>query len=348
MRHTTRSLASTPRSSASTRRACGISSSRLPLKVFFEGMSAERRSTPRHGGESCLVGRSRRPSHEDRATSLLAGLSGLRTLLRTRLLAAVMWLHRYVNRNAVVLGLPQVSAARKDLNRCRQLLAGISEPRTLAFLADPVVAQRTPLPMRWEGYEPALRLALSILRQEAVIVERGGRRLELPTLLVNMEDLFEQYIRVVLQRTAVREGWIERVLDAAKGPPTGARGRVFEDKGDDAVDTEPDITCVRPGAPAGQKHPVILEIKYKAMAKRPEREHLNQLLTYGLAYQTTQLVLVQPVGSLPVPSGLRRVGKVRGMTVYAYAVNLGNDLDAEETFSALPFAIFAPSLLDSM
>jgi hypothetical protein len=167
------------------------------------------------------------------------------------------------------------------------------------------------------------------LSQQAIVIDQTGRRLQLPSLLIDMDDVFENYIREVLRRAADTDSWTCAVLDGNAGPPKGAGWKVFRDPGDEQVVTSPDVVCRRRDTQQ-PRDPVVLEVKYKPTAARVDRDHLDQGLTYGLTYGAEHVVIVQPLGFKPAHTGLRRLGTVGGITCHVYSIDLSADLDLEE------------------
>lgn len=244
------------------------------------------------------------------------------------LLAAVLWLHRYARRNAAALSAAETRQVQRDLNRSQLLLRGVTHDQQHRFIKDPVVTGGQALPVLRQDYRPLLDLALTILNQKAVVIDRAGHRLQLETLLINMDDLFEDYTREVLRRTAKHENWAERVLDGNLGSPDGARSLVFTGDEDDEVITRPDVVLQRdPTAP--RRHPVVIDAKYRPVDKRIERRDLEQVALYGLTYNAPHVVVLQPHSGKHA-RGLRTSGTVQGITAHVYAIDLSGNLEAEE------------------
>ena len=252
------------------------------------------------------------------------------------LLAAVLWLARYASRYAYVLTSKVHRQVQRDLNVAYLLLASATHDPGRAFLRDPVVIGMRPLPSLRPDYRPALDLALSILSQQAVVIDQTGKRLQMPSLLIDLDHVFEGYIREVLRLAADREGWPCAILDGNKQPPTGAQSQLFHQPDDEHVETSPDVVCQRHDK-ATPRHPVLIEVKYKPIGKRVDRDHLDQVLTYGLTYGAPQAVIVQPLGHKPGHRGLRSLGTVGGITCHVYSIDLNGDLAQEE--AALSAAI---------
>lgn len=245
------------------------------------------------------------------------------------LLAAVLWLHRYAKRNVTALSPTENRLIQRDLNRSQLLLRGVTHNQQYRFITDPVVTGGQALPALRQDYRPLLDLALTILSQKAVIIDRAGQRLQLDTLLINMDDVFEDYTREVLRRTAKHENWPERVLDGNLGAPAGARSFVFTQENDDEVTTKPDVVLQRPATDPRRRHPLVIDAKYRPVDKRIDRRDLEQVALYGLTYNAPHVVVLQP-HSGKHSRGLRTAGTVQGITAHVYAIDLSGDLDLEE------------------
>lgn len=247
------------------------------------------------------------------------------------LLGAVMWLARYASRYEDTLSIRETRQIRHDLNASHLLLSSITHDTSRAFLRDPVVTGSRPLPSLRPDYRPALDLAVSILGEQALIIDQHGKRLQMPSLLINLDVLFEDYIREVLRRAAGTGDWPCAVLDGNKNPPIGAKSKIFPGVSDELVETSPDVVCRHRQTGS---FPVIVEVKYKPVRNRVDRTHLEQVLAYGLAYRAQHAVIVQPQGHSPAHRGLRTLGTVGGITCHLYSIDLDGDLTHEEaTFS---------------
>jgi 5-methylcytosine-specific restriction enzyme subunit McrC len=201
------------------------------------------------------------------------------------------------------------------LNLTDRRLQGVALDLREEFLGDPIVSGRAPLPALRGYYRPALDIALTVCGRQAVVLERHGSRIRLPSLLVNMSDVFEAYVRAVL-RTAEGRGSALRVLDGNLKPPAGAASELFAD-GTHVLAT-PDIVYAR-----GDKTVLVLDVKYKPAERLPSRDDLNQVITYGLAYGVQRVGLVEPQSERrQVPAGLHRLGSISGLEVHRYITDL--------------------------
>jgi len=163
-------------------------------------------------------------------------------------------------------------------------------------------------------YGRAIRLATTILTERGVELPGGGGDLSLPSFLINMETLFESYARHVLRARLAAF----TVLD---GNNEGKQP-LFDDRRSPSA--TPDIVVRdRSGAPT-----LIGEVKYKS---DENRDDLNQVLGYALAYRVDKVVLILPVDASH-PEGLAKVGRIANVSVYRYRIDLASDdLDSQES-----------------
>ena len=163
-------------------------------------------------------------------------------------------------------------------------------------------------------YRRAIRLATTVLMERGVELPGGSGDLSLPSFLINMETLFESYARHVL-RTRL-SGFV--VMD---GNNEG-RKSLFDDRR--SPNATPDIV-IRNEAGAAT---LVGEVKYKS---DENRDDLNQVLGYALAYRVDIVVLILPADGNH-PEGLAKVGQIANVSVYRYRINMASDdLDSQES-----------------
>jgi len=249
------------------------------------------------------------------------------------LLHAIWRLYYYLDQVADTLSHAERRKAQRDLNYCRLQFQGVELDWNEAFLTDPLVTGGSPLPTLRAYYRPALDLALAIIGRQALAVEQRGSHVELPTLLINMSDVFEAYAREVLRRAAIKHDWPYRVLDGNKQPPVGAASTLFDRESDTKVNVTPD-TVLRHRQTSDIQ--AILEVKYRPAKPKPERNDLNQAITYGVSYRADSVVVLQPRGTFVPPTNPQLLGRIGSMHVYRYVMDLGSQdlLATESSFAA--------------
>lgn len=213
----------------------------------------------------------------------------------------------------------------RELNVLYGLFDGVGLDRSLRFLEEEIVIGRQRLPALRAYYRPALETALAIIRQHAIRIDEPGP-VELPSLVLKMDEVFEAYCRNVLKSYAHTDGWQVDVVDGRKEPPAGGGKPLFDQPGSNQA--SPDIV-VRKDEPTS--YPALIEVKYKPAAGPPERGALNQAITYAASYRSNHVVVVQPRASATSPAGLYTLGTIADLTVHQYVVDLdASDLAAEE------------------
>lgn len=172
------------------------------------------------------------------------------------------------------------------------------QPRSVAD-ADPV-------------YQRAIRLAELIVSSRGIELPSSGSDVALCSFLIDMETMFEDYVRHVL---AARMPGVA-VLDGNK---VGARS-LYDDRTQPLAN--PDVVIRKISYQV-----LIGEVKYKA---NENRDDIDQVLVYGLCYRAPVVVLILPAETLD-DKGLREIGIVNSVRVCRYRFNLAAmDLDAEE------------------
>jgi 5-methylcytosine-specific restriction enzyme subunit McrC len=204
----------------------------------------------------------------------------------------------------------------------------IGNLRPSDYEASRAILRTASLPASRSYYYRPLEIALLILSNRGVALQAHGNDVLLETFIINFEDLFEEYLRRVLQEHADSDLTVKDGNHEGKKP-------LFDDKTEPPA--QPDIVVT--WLPTGRT--VIAEVKYK---ERPDRSDVNQAITYALCYNTDTAVLVHQSGPGSA-KGLSPLGKINGIAIEAYAFDLGaKDLGAEEeAFSACLFDLVHPT-----
>ena len=191
------------------------------------------------------------------------------------------------------------------------------------------------MPVHRQGYVRALELANVIVGGYGVKIRGGDGGLVLPAVLVDMAATFERYARGVLKRN-LEQDFVVR--DGNLSGDDGGRRVLFAEffgSGDNPWAT-PDIVV---GDGRGIR--VIIDVKYKPAKNMPDRNDMNQVLSYGITYGCQDVMIVYP----NVPSDgieMLYLGLVGSIRVYRGSLDLSaQDLEAEEER-------FARSVADSV
>lgn len=200
------------------------------------------------------------------------------------------------------------------------------------FLDDRQVLGIDQLPDPRAYYRPVLDLSVLILRGAGIALELGGDDVQIGSLLIDTNELFENFVRVSLAKYARRQGWPADVLNgntdgrvdlydipdplpAPLGIPLEALSSRERGK------AQPDIVLrALDGAV-----PLIAEVKNTPSSDDalPARDHVEQAVTYALRYGLDFTLLIHPWSK--GAKGLVYIGRVRSIDVYDYRLDLSSD-----------------------
>jgi len=250
---------------------------------------------------------------------------------------------------ALLLLLRRYSGPRHGLagsrSRVRQLatilysFSDVGEDPLRQFLSDPTVSGLVPPPAARTYYREPLGLAAAIVLNRGVSLDQVTGNVQLPSLLLNMGELFETYVRTMLQNHALGNRWPVEVLDGnidgylplyeAPEPPVHVNERELfplVDRTKNPPRVTPDILMRR----ADQSIAFVGELKNTVSAELPARSEVEQAVTYALRYGTTVTLLIHPK-KRGEQGGLHLVGQVGSVRVMDYRYDLAaSDMDAED------------------
>ncbi len=169
-------------------------------------------------------------------------------------------------------------------------------------------------------------VAQLVLHDVGLSIRGEGEVALLPSILIDMALMFEDYIRRVLALSLQTNLRIE-VKDGNRGEPDGARKSLFEPaqpKIKNSVVT-PDIVILKDGKPE-----LVIDAKYKGAPSVPDRADINQVILYGARYDAPNVMLLHAAR----PEGRAHVelsGQVGPYRVYNGMINLNaHSIEDEE------------------
>lgn len=203
------------------------------------------------------------------------------------------------------------------------IFSDVTLDHSLAFLHDGLVNGERRLPSLRAYYRPALDIATAIILEHGVKLDAGGDAIRLPSLILNMNRLFEHYLRNALRTQGREQQWEHEVLDGN----TDGRALLFDDA--PSEDATPDIVL---RDPITSRCSLILEVKNVPIKGiYSDRSAIEQAVTYGVSYRCNQVVLAHPRSHSGDFSGLRLQGKLGELAIYQYVYDLSADpLENEE------------------
>lgn len=243
---------------------------------------------------------------------------------------------------------------RAKLNRLAgqfHALDEVSDDPEQWFLEDPYVNGDMPLPDPRSYYRPVLDLARQVVRGVGIALEIGGEDVQMGSLLIDTNKLFENFVRVSLSKEAVERDWPVSVLD---GNTASASVPLY------AVPESPPAVLGVPMAAVAERDPgraqpdVILttiegEVRMVAEVKNtihgmkgvrdnlPERSEVEQAVTYALRFDLKIALLIHPW--FRGTKGLVYVGRIRDIDVYDYRLDLSVDEAIDDAIREMADAV---------
>ncbi len=220
-----------------------------------------------------------------------------------------------------------------SLNAYRYIFQGVQLDRRRSFLADPIVRGLVAVPSTRAYYREGLDVALAILERSGLSLDGTEGRLRLPSVVFDMSEVFEGFIRNCLANFADADGWPVSVGDGngrSKRALFASSQTISDQLGQDPIiaphHATPDLTFE---TEAGN-HPLIGEIKYIPLGRKAYlREAVDQATTYADVYECDRVLIVHP-WSEGGPRGLSSPGRVGTVDVWIYRFDLSaTDLDQE-------------------
>lgn len=166
----------------------------------------------------------------------------------------------------------------------------------------------------------ALWIARELINRSSEVLNFADRRLSLPSYLINLDRVFESYIRNVLRNR----------LDASSATVKDGNLKGFTKdllNDNDKFVVMPDILIFAKGTTEPK---LIADVKYKI---RPKEEDRYQIITHSLSYRCRLAMLIYPKRR-GGPSGLVRLGEIgpKSFTIqlFEYHFELDGALEVTE------------------
>lgn len=173
---------------------------------------------------------------------------------------------------------------RKAINR----LGDVERPSSYEMTPEAIAGFIARLPAQHEHYADALMVAQLIIFDVGLSIRGNGDAAILPSILIDMSKVFEDYMRRVLVDGLQNDDRI-KVKDGNKGGGDGAKLDLFDPirKGLKNSAVTPDIVIE-----VDSKTALVIDAKYKAAPKLPDRNDLNQVILYGARYNVDRVMLL--------------------------------------------------------
>ncbi|MBU8857413.1 MULTISPECIES: McrC family protein [unclassified Micromonospora] len=228
-----------------------------------------------------------------------------------------------------------VRRLHRKLNAQFSLFAGVDLDHGRRFMQDPLVAGKAELPTLRSYYRDALNVAAAVVEGRGVLIDSDGGAVQLPSLVLNMDTLFENYVRATLTSFALERQWSHSVLD---GNGEGST-RLFDNPR--SYKATPDVVVRSEDG----RTALVIEIKNVAAGDFSKRDAINQAVTYAVRYGCVKVVLAHPRGSDSF-HGLRSMGYIGPVEVYQYHFDLNSSdpVEEDQRFGQAVQSLLAPEL----
>lgn len=216
------------------------------------------------------------------------------------------------------------STRRVDLRRALAKLDAVSRPDAFQITNDAIAGFIRRLPHHHDRYADVLILSQLVISEAGLSIRGKGALTVLPTVLIDMERVFEDYMRQTLRRELEPGGKFD-IRDGNKHGDRGAKTTIFDLGAARNSPVTPDIVVLVDGLPA-----IIIDTKYKPEEGLPGRGDLNQVVTYGVKYGCSKVMLLYPDRG-KAGRFCELLGSIGGISVYTGRVDLdAHDIEAEE------------------
>lgn len=232
-----------------------------------------------------------------------------------------------------VLAMPEPalhSKRRVSLRRALAKLDAVSRPAARQITNEAIAGYIRRLPFHHDHYADALILSQMVISEAGLSIRGKGELTVLPTVLIDMEKVFEDYMRQMLAREWAAQHSLD-VRDGNKDGDRGARMNMFVDRAPNQSNSAvtPDIVVM-----VDAKPDLIIDAKYKPQKGLPDRSDLNQVVTYGVRYGCSKVMLLYP-NRKKEGAFCELLGSVGGIGVYSGRIDLdAADIETEEKLFA--------------
>ncbi|MEM7066822.1 MAG: hypothetical protein AAF572_27115 [Cyanobacteria bacterium P01_B01_bin.77] len=186
------------------------------------------------------------------------------------------------------------------------------------------------------GYANALGLARLINMEMGIRVRSWGRFAEMPSVFIDMANVFESYAREILQRN-FKNYPDYSVLDGNVSGHLGSKQKLFCSFAlEGAVPpATPDIV-IR----SNSQVELIIDVKYKPPRRVPDRSDINQVICYGESYKCSRVMILYP-SSTNMSQEVKLVGRIGSIDVFTGIVNLNSNnlVISESEFSSAVYKL---------
>ncbi|MGW3545660.1 5-methylcytosine restriction system specificity protein McrC [Nocardia niigatensis] len=228
---------------------------------------------------------------------------------------------------------PQTKEGRRLRNRVVGLLNAFRDvtlDHTHEFTRNAIVAGRVPPPATRAHYREALEIANAVVMRRGIEMDGDAGDLILPSVVLDLSEAFERYLRNVLVSYVEVNGAPVTVQDGNLDGKVQLFSPALDSAGNPKVKSPsatPDI-IVRSNEATS---PLVADVKYIPLSGSglSPRSAFDQVITYATVYGSSRAVLMHPLVT-GQRSGLRHLGTAGQVELYQYLYDLAADLPEEE------------------
>lgn len=219
-------------------------------------------------------------------------------------------------------------ARLQKLKRAVNRLDAISKPSNAEMATSSIASMIRALPSERQDYADAMMIAQLIIFDASLSIRGVGEVALLPSLLIDMARVFEDYMRRVLVEGLSNDSRVA-IKDGNRGGEQGAKTELFDPvrAGLKNPAVTPDIVIE-----VGAKTAIIIDAKYKGAPNVPDRSDINQVVLYGAKYGAQHVILLH-AGRPKGRSHVEFCGKVGEFSVYNGMIDLDAAAIEEEEAS---------------
>lgn len=235
--------------------------------------------------------------------------------------AAVLSLLAQCDRLPTSLVKPARMAA---LKKCLRTIQDVTAVHDASLDQAKLAAFLRRVPSQHSHYIDGLVLAGLVISKQGISFRTLAGDAALPSVLIEMDSIFESYARRVLMTGLAGE---ISVLDGNISGDGGAKAMLYEAAPPDQKNpfVTPDIVLKKEGIVR-----IVIDVKYKPPGELPSREDLNQIIAYAVRYGCKNGMLLYPARRHDKPS-IQLIGELAGISIYMGHLDLSApDIDAEE------------------
>lgn len=223
-------------------------------------------------------------------------------------------------------------AMKRRVTYCLSLYEHIPFDAKRNFLSDPEVRDPEIISQTKDHYRGIVKIGKLILEgQGLAFLESSASGIDATSLLINMDIVFEDYIRNTLEQSQELKKAGLDILDGNKGGDRGGKKPLLTTtdhpfQSEKEIIATPDVV-LKSLDPESKKN-VVIDVKYKRVQRTADRSDINQIIAYACSYDASAAVLIFPFNDNE--NRILCLGAFGKTKIFQYFVDLTNpDIERE-------------------